>query len=89
VDKFAPPTLSVAVAAEVNEPSVRAAVCLSTLKSAGSDAVADDPMPSKFSDMAVVVESDRAARHADELTVRIRTGRRSAPQKAGPVRACR
>src|SRR6476469_4709495 len=62
VDKFAPPTLSVAVTAAVNEPSVRTAVCLSTLKSAGRDAVADAPMPSKFSETGIVVESERAAR---------------------------
>ena len=81
VAKLGPPTLSVAVAAAVNEPSVRTVVCLSTLKSAGRDAVAEDPMPSKFSDTAVVVESKRAARHGEELRVRIRMGKMSPCQK--------
>ena len=89
VDKLAPPTLSVAVAAAVNEPSVRTVVGLSTLKSAGRDAVADVPMPSKFSDTAVVADSERAAKHGEEVRVRNTAAKRSQSQKAGLVRASR
>jgi hypothetical protein len=48
VDRFAPPASEVAVNAEANVPTVRTVAGLSTLKFAGSPAVAEVPIASKF-----------------------------------------
>src|ERR1041385_3112067 len=58
LERFAPPAKAVAVAADAKVPTVRTGATLSTRKSAGNDAGAAVPMPSKFCAYGVVVEME-------------------------------